>query len=76
MTKIVSRPNAKFKMEVVIEDGEEIGLIRKGRNTRSDTFPHQAMKLPDGTGPNEIIGTFYEEDGGRTAAINAIRENN
>lgn len=55
---------------VVLENGEEIGLIEKYRDNKSETHPWKAFR---GIGMGcQFIGSFYPEEGGKKAAINSI----
>lgn len=49
----------------------EVGMLVKGRNTRTDTHPYKVLGLiEDGLRP--FLGAFYEEDGGKEAAMQRL----
>lgn len=57
---------------VVDEKGCERGMLRKGKNTRTDTFPWQAFAYGGRErGYSELLGSFYETNG-RERAIAAV----
>jgi len=74
----VSR-GGQFALYLVKDDGVVIGFLRKGRNTRTDTLPWQAFtaRWRAATGPvlGELLGSFYEEDGGKKEAIRTLQRN-
>lgn len=53
-------------------DGRVVGLLEKFRNTRQDTHPWKAFGPRNGSTQNLLLGVFYQEDGGRKAALEAI----
>jgi hypothetical protein len=56
---------------VVMENGKEIGLIEKYRDTRTETHPYKAFQ---GIGMAcTFIRSFYPAEGGKDAAIAAIQ---
>jgi len=65
-----------FTYYLAKKDDVVLGYLRKGKDTSTETFPWQAFlpKFVSGRPPQvgKPIGSFYEEDGGKKGAINAL----
>lgn len=60
---------------LVRRDGVAIGLLERYRNTSTDTHPWKAFFYIVPPGPKvqtEYLGAFYQPQGGKRAAIQAI----
>jgi len=67
-----------FITYMVKEDGVVLGFLRKGKDTNTDTFPWQAFRprFVPGSHPalGDMVGSFFDEDGGKNAAIKALKK--
>ena len=74
----VSR-GGQFALYMVKDNGVVIGFLRKGKNTRTDTLPWQAFtaqwRAAQGPVLGELIDSYFEEDGGKAAAIKVLQRN-
>lgn len=65
--------NGTAALYVVIENGREIGLLEKYNDTRTEKHPWKSFQ---GVGMGcTFIGSFYEHEGGRQAALDSIEIN-
>lgn len=70
--KVTKVENGKFGLYLVTTDGVEIGLLRKGRDSKGYTFPWQALALQvNEVTPCELLDSFYGKNG-KAQALAAV----
>jgi hypothetical protein len=49
-------------MWLIEKNGVVVGMLRKFKNTRADICPWQLFKRTEGSNPNELLGSFYNDE--------------
>ena len=66
----------EFTLYLVKDDGVVKGFLRKGKDTKTEETPWQAFTAIVGQGTprlGKLIGSFFKKDGGKGAALKALK---
>lgn len=68
----VSAKGEPFDLYTVSYRGEVIGLLRKGKDTKSERFPWQALRPQGENQPSELLGSYWGKGLGREQALKHV----
>jgi hypothetical protein len=76
-TKLISEPKRRLPGVHLVYYGDEIiGGLERHRDTRTTSHPYRAYGIKDLQNRDlvKFLGSFYDRDGGKDAAVKAIEE--